>query len=84
MTVKATDMATANDYLVIKQLLLLDAATATYPSNISCYESAIANPSSNAATVTAPAKKGKPKDSNGYKTLLLQLILQRKGEKQQR
>ncbi len=65
MMVMATDTAPGNPHLAINQLLLLDTAAATYPSNISCYELAIANPCSDAATATAPAKKGKPKDSNG-------------------
>jgi len=74
-------MATANDCLAINRLLLLDTAAATYPSTISCNELAIANCCSNVATVMAPAKKEKPNDSNGYKTLLLQWILQRKEKK---
>jgi len=53
----ATNMATANDHLAINQLLLLDTAAATYPSNISCYKCDVANPCSDAATATAPSKK---------------------------
>ena len=64
MMAMATDMAPGNNRLAINRLLLLDAAAAMYPSNISCYELAIANPCSNATTVMAPAKN----DSNGNKT----------------
>ncbi len=79
----ATDTAPGNNRLALNRLLLLDAAAATYPSNISCNESAIANHCSNVATATAPAKKEKPNDSDGYKTRLLQQILQRKEKRKQ-
>ncbi len=55
----ATDMAPGNDCLAMNLLLLLDTAAITYPSNISCNESAIANHCSDGATATAPSKEMK-------------------------
>jgi len=57
MTVMATNTAPGNDCLVINQMLLLDPAAITYPSNISCNELAHANRFRDVATATAPSKK---------------------------